>query len=405
MGNFTEFAESASRKFHERTCFGPLVLLTCKKERMNACGYRQRFTDYLCMFNKLIITLDNPSKFPKFSILLSYELLQKLVTPFYLYDYHKYMIYEGTTNVPFSFPHFSIIYIYLSYLYTIWVAHGQGIDIKITATTIISQTNVLVNIYDGPILVKSSTLHEVASSGFKYQAGFRMTIGLTFIDAVFQELAALSYNAYQYQRQVIQLDKYQNATRTISIDTSKRNHNQIFYYKYLTVSTVKTKFVQVTFANLTKFYKASQGCEDGGFVLSDVLQHHNFVTGPFCSQHGTEPLVNAIKTFLSTQNFITIFVYSYQFQMEVNIVFSQTLCEGITNPCSRFCNPNQELPTQNYKTKISSSDHSCYGSIYMEKGCVVVQKTPAAKIICKIEIIASAGQLKTSDFRMINNIR
>ena len=322
------------------------------------------------------------------------------------------MIYAGTTNVPFHSTHLGIVNIYLSYLYTIWVAHGLGININITAFAIEIQTDVYVNVYDGPILAKSTTLHEIASSSFKYQAGFRMTIGLTIIndnnnilDDFIKELAILSYSAYQYQPHVVHLDKYLNATRTITIDTSKRNHNQIFYYKYLTVSTVGSKFVQMTFTNLTKFSKASQGCEDGGFVLSDVLQNHIFVTGPFCSQHGTEPLVNDIRTFFSTQNFTTIFVYSYKFQMEVDIVFNQTPCEGITNPCSRFCNPNHELPTQNYRTKFSSGTNICGGDIYIEKGCVVVQKTPSAHTGCEIMVIAPAGQIKTSDFRVINNIR
>ena len=355
------------------------------------------------MFNKLNIELNNILSYPKMSILLSYEIVQKQAVIYYLNDYHRYMVREGTTYIPFDSTLFNIIG-YQSYLYTVWVAHGLGININIEAFVIKYQTNAFVNIYDGPILVKSTTLYELASNRFRYQAGFRVTIGITMIDDLTRVLAKLSYSHYHYKPQEIYIE---NSTRTISIDTAKRNHNQIFYYKYLTVTTMKSKFVQIAFTNLAKFSEASEGCEYGGFALSDVLEHHISVTGPFCSQHGTEPLVNAINTFHSTQNFITIFIYSYKFQMSVDIVFSETFCGGITNPCDRFCNPNLELPTQNYRVKFSSRYLICSGDIYIENGCVVVQKTPAAQIYsyCDFTVIAYEGQIKTRNFHVINMMK
>ena len=377
--------------------------MACKNDTRLVCGYKHRTSDYLCMFNKLIIELNNFISYPKISILLSYEIVQKQAVIYYLNDYHRYMVREGTTYIPFDSTLFNILG-YQSYLYTVWVAHGLGININIEVVVINYQTNAFVNIYDGPILVKSTTLYELASNRFRYQAGFRVTIGITMIDGFTRVLAKLSYSHYHYKPQVIHIE---NSTQTISIDTAKRNHNQIFYYKYLTVTTKKSKFVQMAFTNLAKFSEASEGCEDGGFALSDVLEHHISVTGPFCSQHGTEPLVNAINTFHSTQNFATIFIYSYKFQMKVDIVFSETFCGGITNPCDRFCNPNLELPTQNYWVKFTGHYLFCSGDIYIEKGCKVVQKTPAAQIYsyCDLTVIAYEGQIKTRNFHVINMIK
>ena len=401
------FVESTRREHHMRSCFGPTVLLTCKNETRLACGYRPRHSYFLCVFHKLIVKLINVIRFPKLSALLSYEIVQKLPATFHLYDYHTCLTHKVTENVPFLLAHLSNEATYQSYLYTIWAVHGLGISIKIADIALNNQTNVFVNIYDGPILVTSSTLNELASNRFRYKAGFRITIGFTILDDVVGELAKLSYSAYYYTQQVIPIDKYEKSTLTISIDTAKRNHNQIFYYKYITVVTINSKFVQMTFTNLTKFSEMSEGCEDGGFVLSDNLQDHFLVTGPFCSQHGTEPLVNAINTFYSSHNFITIFVYSYKFQMKVDIVFRQTSCEGITNPCIRFCKKKQprQLPPQNYRTTFSSNVSTCGGNIFIERGCVVVQKTPTERVVCDLTVIASVGQIKTSNFRVINNIR
>ena len=386
-----------------RSCFGPTVSLTCNIETRFVCGHRQRFSYFLCVFNKLTVKLINIIRFPKFSAFLSYEIVQRLPTTFQLLDYHTFLLHENTTNLPIFVSHLSHN-IYLSYLFTIWAVHGLGINIKIADSTLNNQTNVIVNIYDGPVLVKSSTLKELATNRFRYQAGFRVTVGFTILDNVFGELVTLSYGAYHYKPQVISINKYEKST--ISIDTAKRNHNQIFYYKYLTVTTTQSKFVQLTFKNLTKFSEVSEGCEDGGFVLSDNLKDHFLVAGPFCSQHGTEPLVNAINTFYSSGNFITVFVYSYNFQMTVDIVFNQTPCEGITNPCIRFCKKwQQRYPLQNYRTTFSKNAHTCGGNLFIERGCVVVQKTPTERVVCDLTVVASAGQIKTSNFRVINNIR
>ena len=400
----------SKRAFHFKTCFGPFVKLVCYKDIRTICGTRNRYSYYLCLSNKLKITLQNEHRFSKVSMLLSYEIVQKLVVPFLLYDDQKYIFYTKTMVLPIT--QISInTKTYISHLYTIWAAHGKGIATQLSAMPVQKETNMFVKISDGPVLVRSFSLYLLPTRGLKYKAGFRMTIGIEFIDTIMHPSVKVSYKTYAIRSQEIYLYQYPGAKWKTSIDTTKREHKQVLYYIYFMVFSSVPNFVQITFTNLTKFSDASQGCEDGGFVLSDNFYDHTDVAGPFCTQHGTEPLVNAVRTFYSTHHYITIFIYSYTFQIEVLITFQQTTCEGITNPCYRVCNQYKEYIAEyetpkHYDISASYYHHSCKASIYLDQECVVVQKIPGKLFACEITIFSHRlGYQIKAGFRVVDNIR
>ena len=416
MLNFIAFEQVRNRKFHLKTCFGPFVKLVCYKDIRTICGTRKKYSYYLCLSNKLKITLQNEHRFSNVSMLLSYEIVQKLVVPFLLYDDQTYIFYTKTMVLPITQISINTT-TYISHLYTIWAAHGNGIATKLSVLPIQNETNVFVKIYDGPVLVRFFSLYLLSTRELKYKAGFRMTIGIEFVDTIMHPSVSVSYKRYSFRRLIIDLDDYQGAKWMTSIDTTKREHKQVLYYKYLTVETSEPNFVQMTFTNLTTFSDASQGCEDGGFVLSDNFIEHTDVAGPFCTQQGTEPLVNAMRTFFSANRYITIFIYSYTFQMKVIITFQQTLCQGITNPCYRFCNRYKENGQKyasnyerNYDIATTGYHHSCEARIYINKGCVVVQKIPGKCFACKIfiqvaHLLEKTAVIRVTDFRVTDNIR
>ena len=350
--------------------------------------------------------MKNDFKLSSLSILLAYQVVQKLPVQFYAYDDQIFIAQPETILVPFlGVPLYADAYI-LS-LITLWTNHGRGIHIKLAARPIKDKSDVFVKIFDGPILMGPFDLDRFPKRTLRYAAGFRLTIGIESINNVTRQFAKLTYQTFQQRQQQVDLNKHQDATWKISIDTTKKAHNRKLYYKYLTVSTTKSKYLQMTFTNLRQFSYASKGCEDGGFVLSEESDDHGIVTGPFCSQRGTEPLVNAIKTFHSSHEYITIFIYSYTFQMKVDITFRHAECQGITNPCTRFCNLRRDKinETQNYWTETSLYQRTCSSTIHLKMGCVVLQKIPGRNSKCKLMFFAHGGLIKTTDFKVVNNIR
>ena len=350
--------------------------------------------------------MKNDYKLSNLSIILSYQVVQKLSVQFYAYDDQILIIEPQTKIVPFlGVPLYEDAYI--SSLITLWTNHGQGIHIKLAVMPIKEKTDVFVKIFDGPILMGPFDLDRFPKRTLTYSAGFRVTVGIESIDNVTREFATLAYQTFPFRQRQVDLDKHPDATWTFSIDTTKKDHNRRLYYKYLTVSTTKSKFLQMTFTNLSQFSYASHGCEDGGFVLSEESDDHAIVRGPFCSQQGTEPLVNAIKTFHSKNEYITIFIYSYTFRMKVDITFRHAECQGITNPCTHFCNLLRENinETQNYWTEAGFYQRTCKSTIHLKRGCVVMQITPRQNIRCKLMLLAHGGLIKINDFKVVNNIR
>ena len=380
--------------------------MTCVVDKSRLCGLQLKSTNYLCTFNILEINMTNFFNASKFSALLTYQIVTKVLESFDLIDYHMSLVYENTTTIPFGNTN-SNAHKYLRYTYTVWTTHGQGINIWIRTIAMIKPTNVSVSVLDGPTLVKLFDLRDLKSQGYKYQAGFRVTIGVMIINNIKQKVAKFLYKIYTFKPQVTDLENDPNVTKKISLNTARRSHNPIFYYAFLTVRASRSKFIQLRFANLRQFAGASHGCAEGGFVLSDFKDSHFWLTGPFCTQHGTEPLVNDIKTFQSTHNLITFFLYSYTFEMDVDIEFQHTECEGITNPCLRFCNPYRhlDLHKQNYKIESGASGNKCVVSIIITNGCVVVQNPPNQVSRCYLQILAHKGNVITSEFRTLNFIR
>ena len=405
--NFIGFEQVGKRAFYFKTCFGPLVKLVCYKDIRTICGTRNRYSYYLCLSNKLSITLQNEHRFSNVSILLSYKIVLKLAVPFQLFDDQTYLLSTKTWDLPVL--HKTYIEAYISHLYSIWTAHGNGIATQLSALPMRNETNVFVKIYDGPVLARSFSLYLLSTRDLKYKAGFWVTIGFEVIDTIIHPSVSVSYKLYSLKKQEIDLREYPETKWMTSIDTTKREHKQVLYYKYLTVRIKVPNFVQITFTNLTKFSDPSQGCEDGGFVLSDHEMYHHDAAGPFCTQHGTEPLVNSMRTYYSSFHYITIIIYSYTFQMEVMITFQQTPCQGITNPCYRLCDQYERSIQvhryQNYYIDTSYHWLSCNVAISMHKDCVVVQKIPEESIACNITIVSLVEQIRATDFRVTDNIR
>ena len=410
---FAEFTEDFHfPRIYERQCHGAYAacVLMCNGQVLAICETLNTPIYYLCMFNEVEILLEKEFNFPKYSVLLSYQVVARTQAELMLYNYHVTLISQsGVEQIPYSSSFLNTNTIH-SYLYTIWTHHGRGINVSMDALAIAEETDAFVNILDGPVLVESFLLYNLTQKRYSYKGGFRVTIGIELVAKFIQTVATLAYDTFKLRPQFLALDKHKGFIRNLSMNTMRRTHNQILYYKYVTVITNKDKYIRITFTNLARYAGASYMCEHGGFVLSDFLKTHWWVTGPFCTQHGTEPLVNDVRTFLSRVNHITFILYSYTFEMDVDITFEQTHCQGITNPCTQYCDRRRRTDYSrvgNYRMQLYRSRMGCSLYIVLVKGCVVLQETLQNEItkVCNIGVLAENGSLTASKLLVINNIR
>ena len=172
-----------------------------------------------------------------------------------------------------------------------------------------SQTDAFVMVYDGPILVKYSRLSEISKGSYRYKAGFRAKVGFQLNEHASEEVCHVRFHISTRYPESRIISKY------VSFNTMRRSENQVLYYKSLLVSSFS--FINMTFTNIRQYKGESDMCESGGFILPDFSMYkmYIYVTGPFCTKRGTEPLVNAVRSCQSSSMFIVFILYSYTFWM------------------------------------------------------------------------------------------
>ena len=181
--------------------------------------------------------------------------------------------------------------------------------------------------------------------------------------------------------------------------------NRPFYYKYFFVNASK-HFVQTSFVRIREFSGPSYNCEYGGFILSEYLDIHLKPHGPYCTQHGSEPLVNQVTTFYSTEAFFTLMIFSYTFLIDVDIKFQSTNCEGVIDICSVAFDPHRNVIPVNYKVLFTNKRRfSRNVHLLITHGCVIVQRVSnEEKPVCIVGIYVRSGKMR-SLIQIQNNFR
>ena len=299
-------------------------------------------------------------------------------------------------------------YLLQSYRYTIQTSYGYLLLMGIKKLhTVRNKDDIVVSVFDGPILVKSSYLYKMHK--FKYQGGFTITCRVDIINTVGLKGSGLDilFQRTKPKHTDVTLETLDDTFNT-SINTMKRDG--IFYHKYLRVNNTGGHFMKVTFTDMRTFSGPSYNCEYGGFVISDYWQFHHRVYGPYCTQHGTEPLVNEVKTFHSKNTYLTLIIYSYTFQMDVDLTFQTTQCEGLTNICDAFCTDQGyyfrvQLPVNYQLLRFIKVKSTCRVQLRIVKGCLNVQSTSSeVGLICIVTLFVQDGMIRTA-LQMQQNFR
>ena len=392
--------------------------MLCNQEEEVICGQGNQYNNYYCFFNKVDIELQNTHTVPKFSVLLIYQI--RTLRELWLREFRAFMgkleRFEERSQSDHllmfhDIPDAEMIW---SHRYTIWTYHGQGVQLKFFAINFAKEDRVSVAIFDGPVKVISRLIYEYTHSSnnfysvYRYKGGFCVTYVLEHLASLHSEgQARMMYEKYKYDFEYYHINSM-NDIKTLSINTHHKSENKVLYYRYISVRTEANSFIQLNLTKLRSLSGASNNCEYGGFALSEAQSYHYTVIGPYCTQSGTEPLVNNITTFQSSRHYLTLFVYSFTFELLIDLTFQQTECEGITNICNRFCVSDGQIlhPPVNYRETHSVLESiTCLVAVIIRERCVIVQKTPIySKFKCHVQFFAYKGIFNVS-YQTLNNIK
>ena len=206
-----------------------------------------------------------------------------------------------------------------------------------------------------------------------------------------------------------------NVNHTFNTSSNTKDRDGHFYHKIFRVNTnIDDKFVKLTFTNIRELSSPSYNCEHGGFIVSELWGYYEYpiVYSPYCTQHGTEPLVNEVNTFHSAHPHLVLIIFSYTFQMDVDILFETTPCEGITNICNVFCGQfatNHVMrigePLNYVVLNSKDSISTCIVQLQVIKGCIKVQQvSDRTGLVCYLSISVKEGMIQTI-FHLQNNFR
>ena len=341
------------------------------------------------------------------SVLLVYQIMEDIGQPFILKEFHRYLGYNTApttllvSRVNFHFTSFSgPIW---SYRYTIQTYYGYGIVSAILFENPSATDRVFASYYDGPFLVESFNISEINERSFK--GGFLVRFLLKLPKSFVNDMCIITYRKYRHIYTYFKLTNV-GETYNITVNTMHTTKRIPFYYKFIAVA-VNEGFIKLTVRNIRTLSGGTYGCEYGGFAISNLWIHHLNVIGPYCTQHGTEPLVNDIRSFYSSKSYLTFLVYSYAFLLDIDISFQKTHCEAITNACGLYCwakgFPSKQ--PKNYEIFSHDDPEVCKLDIIVIKQCVVVQRTAASEPYpCWFSIRVKAGQMDAT-FQTQNDFR
>ena len=381
--------------------------MRCQEEEEQICGHGDIYMTYFCLFNQLELRLESRVNSTYASLLVKYQVLHGLTRLLLEETHSQFDFTEKLNRIPLTFRSLDFSHLLQSYRYTIKTFYRYILEIGLFISEPLNDDIVFVNIFDGPILVNSSLLHEM--HGFRYVGGFTITCQVDIINSTFVIGDRMAI-VFQMITQDITDVNLVNPGDTYNTSINTMQRNKTLYYKYIRVKTA-SPFVKLTFTKIRTFAGQSYGCEYGGFVVSDFWNLHMQVLGPYCTQHGTEPLVNDVTTFYSRNPFLTLIIYSYTFQIDVDISFQSTPCEGVTNPCNLFCGNyskyHQDKSTPVNYVLLSAHDtrFSCRIQLQIVKGCLKVQRiSDNRNAVCITVIHVRLGVLQTI-LQMQNNFR
>ena len=315
------------------------------------------------------------------SVSVMYQ-VQHGVTQLWMEEYHRYTQYiHHLGKLPIFrnyLYHLNRTYLLQSYRYVIHTVYGFKILVGFNVTNSTNNKDVSVDILDGPILAKRSFIPQMHE--FSYIGGFTVTCNINFINSVLEP----QYNfeiVYQKVNQRTTDVKLLNIHDTFNLSLNTMEKDEFLYYKTIRVKSPKSHYVKISLVDIKTFTGASYNCEYGGFVISDFWTNPLAVNGPYCTQHGMEPLVNDVTELHSRNSFIVFIIYAYgnSFQMDIDLSFQSTPCHGLTNICDIICGPFHSVYFRKGKPKHYNllrrreTKLSCSVSLQLIRGCIKVQ--------------------------------
>ena len=392
---FMFYIEEMSLK---RQCKDIRYVLSCHEDEELLCGHGDIYMTYFCFYHQLQLKLESRVHPAYTSLILSYQVLHSLTN---LWMEESFFFINSTRKLyvrPVPLRALSSTYLMQSHRFTIKTYYGSQLFVWLNIHSYTENEMTSISLFDGPILVNTSFLYEMER--FKYFGGFAVTLGVDILNSVMPTEDRFDIKFYRLTANMTDVDISNNHAYNISLNTW--NRDTILYYKHLRVKNTDNDFVKISFTNIRTYSGSSYNCEYGGFVLSDIWDLHVSVYGPYCTQHGMEPLVNEVSTFHSKNTYLVLIVYSYTFQLDVDISFQSASCEGLTNICDVYCGPVSSVHMlhnkgTNYEVQgVKYDKNVCFVSLHITKGCLMIQELSTRMTdACIVNLFTRSGVLGT----------
>ena len=317
---------------------------------LKVCGGQSAFVVYLPTYHIMLYSANQIQR-PKISFKFSYTIIEVLkylseritVNHYMYYPSEKYdLIIKGIDRTDSKLD---------NHVFQLYVQTLMDQYIKIDVFEDIQRNNsrcvgyIPYKIMDGPLKIFEREMCmpgladtvEGPPNSQPYNGSFKLYVLYHMLNPVkpYGTKLLMDYIVKKLPSNTINMTSYSN-NQTVSFVIS--NENILSYYKRWRIFAVSP--IEIEFVQINKFEGFYSNCIYGGFVLREAwidinenateedLTETRSLYGPYCTQFGGEPLVNAIKRFQMKNNTASITAYGYSDYFEIDITVRVT-----TNNC------------------------------------------------------------------------
>ena len=223
---------------------------------------------------------------------------------------------------------------------------GQNINLVLYRLSSCNDDIEAVSIYDGPVKVFDQvvcTFNKEPTDQTASHAPTQSTVQLVSYRSTFTSKINYCLNIKRYSNIFFTFDVQTMASTKIHIEHDQKYQlqitsgaNPIYYRSWQFTSDF---FILLEITALRQFAGYEHGCLYGGMVLNDIGNPLELQYGSICTTYqGYEPLFSTPYWYFNQHGgVLTAYAFHNYFTIDIDLMLTSQLCEGITNICSTYC--------------------------------------------------------------------
>ena len=312
------------------------------------CGEIQR-ENFIFHQRSIVIQVGRLSSTMKFQLIAYY---QPVNLGYYVYaaSTKELNVYNSTSTFypnlrsPLA-DELPILYVYLI-RWRIKAIIGQTIDLELYRLSSCNDDIEAVSIYDGPVKVFDQvvcTFNKEPTDPTASQAQTQSTVQLVSYRSTFTSKINYCLNIFRYSNIFFMFDVQTMASTKIHMEHDQKYQlqiasgaNPIYYRSWHFTSDF---FILLELTALRQFGGYEHECLYGGMVLNDIGNPLDLQYGSICTTYqGYEPLFSTTSWYFNRHGgVLTVYAFHNYFTIDIDLMLTSQLCEGITNICSTHC--------------------------------------------------------------------